>query len=234
VAKYPHKNVLGVTFMDSDPLLEICENMLKQHPECQFMIGIYPFRILEGRKETNSVTASDLENDFFALENDPRTCSVISLRDLDVFAMRAGRPLRIALAGLMLSEIASLLYHYDSETEHRVSQACLLDYCDTKEETIPSLIDLSFCEKCEKRILTVDLGKDLLKLASWLRSPPWHQDQPAVFWVSIPMLALGIELLLLGSLVPNILFSEDFKLLSSILIPLGGFLLGLSRAMKKS
>ena len=233
VTEYPHKNALGMTFMDSDPLLEICENMLKQHPECQIVIGIYPFRILEGRKDTNSVTASDLENDLFAMGNDPRTCSVISLWDLDAFAIRAARPLRVALAALMLSEIATLLYHYDPETEHRTSQACFLDYCDTKEEIIPSLVSLSFCETCEYRILGADLGKDLLKLADWLRSPPWYQDQPVVFWSSIPMLALGIGLLLLGSLVPNISFSEDFKLLSSILIPLGGFFLGLSRAMKK-
>ncbi|MCJ7767578.1 hypothetical protein MUP79_04230 [Candidatus Bathyarchaeota archaeon] len=234
VPEYPHKNALGVTFMDSDSLLEICTSILKQHPECQFMIGIYPFRVLEGRKDAKSVTASDLENDLFTIENDARTCSIISLRDLDVFAVRAARSLRVALAALMLSEIASLLYHYDPETEHRVSEACLLDYCDTKEEIIPSLISLGFCGKCEERVLTADLGKDLLRLASWLRSPPWYQDQPVVFWGSIPMLTLGIGLLLLGSLFPNSALSEDFKLLSSILIPLGGFFLGLSRTMKKT
>jgi hypothetical protein len=120
---------------------------------------------------------------------------------------------------------------YEQHGDH--TKACFLDYCDTKEEIIPSLVSLSFRETCEHRILGTDPGKDLLKLANWLRSPPWYQDQPAVFWISIPMLALGIQLLLLGSLIPAISFSEDFKLLSSILIPLGGFFLGLSRAIKK-
>lgn len=234
VPEYPVKRAEGVTFMDSDPLLKRCETILEQNPAYQFIIGIYPFRVLEGSKNAKSVSESDLKEDLFTIENDPRTCSVISLWDLDLYAMRAARPIRIALAALILEEITCLIYHYDCEIDHLVSQACLLDFCDTKEEIIPSLISLGFCGKCEAMILRDELGKDILRLASWLRTPPWHHDQPAVFWTSIPMLILGIGFLLLGTFVYGNPFSDDLKLLSSIMIPLGGFFVGLSRIITKS
>jgi len=227
MATYPHKSAYGITFSDGDTLLPFCEYRLEENPNCQLIIGVYPFRILEGLCEPKTIPQADLDVDYFSLPNSSLTCSVISLKDLDVYALRAGRPLKIALGGLMLSEVTCLLYHYDSQTEHLDSEGCLLDYCDTKEEIVPSLVGMNFCQKREERVTSGELGKDLFKLAHMLRSPPWYRDQPTILWASIPLLGLGILFLILGSLLPGNPLSGSFVLLSSILIPIGGVFFGL-------
>jgi len=170
-----------------ESLFAIAEGVRNQNQGIDYIIGIFPFII------TN-------EEYFNTEPEDDRLIGILSIFDLEDYALKSGRKLAQVLSLMLLAEICSLYFRKNGiklrDPDH-YNPGCINSYATSRADIVRDLQDFIFCNECKQHMEST-FGKALIRKSEWIIRPHWFYDQPREIILTIGAFSFGVALTLLG------------------------------------